>query len=83
MTSTGPACASTNCSSSSSRCPSATAIRFISAERPYEDSLTLEQARLPDAMLAYELDGHRLSRPHGAPARLSCRRCTATRASSG
>src|SRR5207244_1039361 len=50
--------------------PSATAVRFVSAERPYEDSLTLEQVRLPDAMLAYELDGKPLSRPHGAPVRV-------------
>jgi DMSO/TMAO reductase YedYZ molybdopterin-dependent catalytic subunit len=49
---------------------SATAIKFVSMEQPYEDSLTLEQARLPDAMLAYELDGKPLSRPHGAPARV-------------
>ena len=50
--------------------PAATAVRFVSAERPYEDSLTLEQLRLPDAMLAYELGGEPLSRPHGAPARV-------------
>jgi len=50
--------------------PSATAVRFVSAEAPYEDSLTLEQLRLPDAMLAYDLGGTPLSRPHGAPARV-------------
>jgi DMSO/TMAO reductase YedYZ molybdopterin-dependent catalytic subunit len=52
--------------------PLATAksIAFVSAERPYVDTLTLEQALLPDAMLAYELDGAPLSRPHGAPARV-------------
>ena len=50
--------------------PAATAVRFISMERPYEDSLRLEQLRLPDAMLAYELGGKPLSRPHGAPARV-------------
>jgi DMSO/TMAO reductase YedYZ molybdopterin-dependent catalytic subunit len=49
---------------------SATAVRFVSMERPYEDSLTLEQLRLPDAMLATGLDGQPLSRPHGAPARV-------------
>jgi DMSO/TMAO reductase YedYZ molybdopterin-dependent catalytic subunit len=49
--------------------PSARAVAFVSAERPYVDTLTLEQALLPDAMLAYELDGEPLSRPHGAPAR--------------
>jgi DMSO/TMAO reductase YedYZ molybdopterin-dependent catalytic subunit len=50
--------------------PAATAVRFVSMERPYEDSLTLEQLRLPDAMLAYEMSGQPLSRPHGAPARV-------------
>jgi len=50
--------------------PEATAVRFVSAERPYEDSLTLDQLRLPDAMLAYEMGGQPLSRPHGAPARV-------------
>ena len=46
------------------------ALNFVSAESPYEDSLTLEQALLPDVMLAYEMDGGPISRPHGAPVRL-------------
>jgi DMSO/TMAO reductase YedYZ molybdopterin-dependent catalytic subunit len=50
--------------------PEAKAIRFVSAEAPYNDSLTLEQARLPDVMIALQLDGSPLSRPHGAPARV-------------
>jgi len=50
--------------------PGAHAIRFVSLEQPYNDSLTLEQALLPDVMLAYELDRQPLSRPHGAPARV-------------
>jgi DMSO/TMAO reductase YedYZ molybdopterin-dependent catalytic subunit len=50
--------------------PAARAIRFDSLEQPYNDSLTLEQAQLPEVMLAYELDGKPLSRPHGAPARV-------------
>jgi DMSO/TMAO reductase YedYZ molybdopterin-dependent catalytic subunit len=50
--------------------PRATAVRFVSMERPYEDSLTLEQLRLPDALLATRLGGSPLSRPHGAPARV-------------
>jgi DMSO/TMAO reductase YedYZ molybdopterin-dependent catalytic subunit len=50
--------------------PTAKAIRFVSAEHPYNDSLTLEQALLPDVMLGLELDGQPLSRPHGAPARI-------------
>lgn len=49
---------------------SARALRFVSAERPYEDTLTLEQARTPDAMLALEMDGRPLERKHGAPARV-------------
>jgi DMSO/TMAO reductase YedYZ molybdopterin-dependent catalytic subunit len=50
--------------------PEARALRFVSAEKPYQDSLTLEQALLPDAMLAYEMDGQSLTRPHGAPVRV-------------
>src|SRR5262245_3748221 len=52
--------------------PAATAhaVRFVSAEPGYHDSLTLEQARLSDVMLAYGMDGKPLSRPHGAPVRL-------------
>jgi DMSO/TMAO reductase YedYZ molybdopterin-dependent catalytic subunit len=30
----------------------------------------MEQAHLADAMLAYEMDGTPLTRPHGAPARV-------------
>src|SRR5207237_8755596 len=52
--------------------PAATAhaLEFVSAEKPYVDSLTLEQASLQDVMLAYEMDGRRLPREHGAPLRL-------------
>jgi len=49
---------------------SAKALTFVSAEVPYSDSLTLDQALLPDVMLAYEMNGKPLSRPHGAPVRL-------------
>jgi DMSO/TMAO reductase YedYZ molybdopterin-dependent catalytic subunit len=49
---------------------SVTSLRFVSAEAPYEDSLTVEQALLPDVMLAYEMDQGPISRPHGAPVRL-------------
>jgi len=45
-------------------------LRFISDEVPYDDSLTDEQALLPDVMLALDMDGKPLSRPHGAPARV-------------
>lgn len=50
--------------------PAAKALTFVSAEQPYTDSLTLEQAGLKDAMLAYELNGKPLSRAHGAPVRV-------------
>jgi len=50
--------------------PPAHALRFVSAEVPYEDSLTLAQAQLADAMLAYEMDGRPLRREHGAPTRV-------------
>lgn len=49
--------------------PGARAIDFVSAEIPYVDTLTLEQARTPDAMLAYEMDGRPITREHGAPVR--------------
>jgi DMSO/TMAO reductase YedYZ molybdopterin-dependent catalytic subunit len=48
----------------------AKALRFVSSELPYVDSLTVEQATLPDVLLAYEMDGKPLSREHGAPVRL-------------
>ena len=50
--------------------PSATALRFDSLEVPYNDSLTLEQVGLHDVMLALQMDGQPLSRPHGSPARV-------------
>jgi DMSO/TMAO reductase YedYZ molybdopterin-dependent catalytic subunit len=50
--------------------PSATVVEFVSAEAPYADTLTLDQAHLGDAMLAYEMDGKPLPREHGAPVRV-------------
>ncbi|MGZ4310268.1 MAG: molybdopterin-dependent oxidoreductase [Gaiellaceae bacterium] len=50
--------------------PDATTLTFVSAGVPYVDTLTLDQARLGDAMLAYEMDGKPLAREHGAPARV-------------
>jgi DMSO/TMAO reductase YedYZ molybdopterin-dependent catalytic subunit len=50
--------------------PRAGALQFVSAERPYVDTLTLDQASLSDVMLAYEMDGKPLSRPHGGPVRV-------------
>ncbi|HVS86267.1 MAG TPA: molybdopterin-dependent oxidoreductase [Gaiellaceae bacterium] len=50
--------------------PAGRGLRFTSAERPYVDYLTSEQAALPDVLLAYEMDGRPLPREHGAPLRL-------------
>ncbi len=50
--------------------PGAGALRFVSAERPYVDSLSLGQAMVADAMLAHGMDGDQLTRAHGAPARV-------------
>lgn len=47
-----------------------TVLGFVSAEKPYFDTLTLQQAELHDAMLAYEMNGKPLAREHGAPARV-------------
>jgi DMSO/TMAO reductase YedYZ molybdopterin-dependent catalytic subunit len=48
----------------------AKALRFVSAEVPYDDSLTLPQAFGGDVMLALDMDGKPLSHAHGFPARL-------------
>ena len=45
-------------------------LSFVSAEGPYVDTLTLDQAYLDDAMLAYEMDRKPLRREHGAPVRV-------------
>ncbi len=50
--------------------PAAKALRFDSMEVPYNDSLTMKQVELHDVMLALEMDGQPLSRPHGSPARV-------------
>jgi DMSO/TMAO reductase YedYZ molybdopterin-dependent catalytic subunit len=50
--------------------PEAHALEFVSAEEPYTDYLTLQQAGLHDVMLAYEMNGKPLPRVHGAPVRL-------------
>jgi DMSO/TMAO reductase YedYZ molybdopterin-dependent catalytic subunit len=47
-----------------------TVLEFVSTEAPYADTLTLQQAELHDAMLAYEMDGAPLPREHGAPVRV-------------
>ena len=43
---------------------------FVSMERPYVDTLSLDQTTLPNVMLAHSMNGQPLSRAHGAPVRL-------------
>jgi DMSO/TMAO reductase YedYZ molybdopterin-dependent catalytic subunit len=50
--------------------PEAGGVRFVSAEQPYVDYLTMQQSLLKDVLLAYEMDGKPLPREHGAPMRL-------------
>jgi DMSO/TMAO reductase YedYZ molybdopterin-dependent catalytic subunit len=50
--------------------PEATALRFFSFDGAYTESLTLEQARRDDVMVAYQLEGDDLSDAHGGPVRL-------------
>jgi DMSO/TMAO reductase YedYZ molybdopterin-dependent catalytic subunit len=50
--------------------PSAKALRFVSAEVPYDDTLTLPQALAGDVLLALDMDGKPLSEAHGFPARV-------------
>lgn len=48
----------------------ARALRFESFDGVYTESLTLDEARRADVMVAYSMDGRPLSRQHGGPARL-------------
>jgi DMSO/TMAO reductase YedYZ molybdopterin-dependent catalytic subunit len=50
--------------------PDAHAVRFISFDGAYSESLTLDQASRDDVLVAYELEGEPLSSAHGGPARL-------------
>ena len=50
--------------------PTARAVRFTSFDGAYSESLTLEQARRDDVLVAYELEGDPLSSEHGGPVRL-------------
>ena len=50
--------------------PEGTALRFRSFDGAYSESLTLEQARRPDVVVAYEMLGQPVTRPHGGPVRL-------------
>ncbi len=48
----------------------ARALRFLSFDGTYTESLTLDQARRPDVLVAYELEGSPISSDHGGPVRL-------------
>jgi len=48
----------------------AVALRFFSFDGVYTESLTLDQARLPDVIIAYKMLGGPVSREHGGPVRL-------------
>jgi DMSO/TMAO reductase YedYZ molybdopterin-dependent catalytic subunit len=48
----------------------ATGVRFTSFDGSYTESLTLDQARRDDVIVAYELEGKPVSSEHGGPARL-------------
>jgi len=50
--------------------PGARAVRFTSFDGAYSESLTLDQARRDDVLVAYELEHEPLSAEHGGPARL-------------
>jgi DMSO/TMAO reductase YedYZ molybdopterin-dependent catalytic subunit len=50
--------------------PGAAALRFTSFDGVYTESLTLDQARRDDVIVAYDLGGKPLSSDHGGPARL-------------
>jgi DMSO/TMAO reductase YedYZ molybdopterin-dependent catalytic subunit len=50
--------------------PGARALRFESFDGTYTESLTLDEARRPDVIVAYSLNGGPLSREHGGPVRL-------------
>ena len=45
-------------------------VRFVSFDGAYTETLTMEQARRDDVIVAYEMDGKPVSSAHGGPARL-------------
>ncbi len=50
--------------------PSARALRFTSFDGTYTESLTLEQARRPDVIVAYQMERKPITTEHGGPVRL-------------
>ena len=45
-------------------------VRFTSFDGVYTERLSLEQARRDDVIVAYEMEGKAVSRPHGGPVRM-------------
>ncbi len=50
--------------------PEGKAVFFESFDGVYTESLTMDQARLPDVIIAYQMLGAPVTRPHGGPVRL-------------
>lgn len=50
--------------------PQATAVKFTSFDGVYTESLTLEQARRKDVLVATQMDGKPVTHDHGGPTRL-------------
>jgi DMSO/TMAO reductase YedYZ molybdopterin-dependent catalytic subunit len=50
--------------------PEGKALHFTSFDGTYTESLTLDQARRPDVIVAYEMEGKPVSSDHGGPVRL-------------
>jgi DMSO/TMAO reductase YedYZ molybdopterin-dependent catalytic subunit len=50
--------------------PQGSALRFTSFDGTYTESLTLDQARRPDVIVAYEMEGNPVTSDHGGPVRL-------------
>ena len=50
--------------------PDAWGVRFWSFDGVYTETLTMDQARRPDVIVAYEMEGKPVSQAHGGPVRL-------------
>ena len=50
--------------------PTGKALHFTSFDGTYTESLTLDQARRPDVIVAYEMEGGPITSEHGGPVRL-------------
>ena len=50
--------------------PGGAALRFTSFDGAYTESLTMEQARRDDVIVAYKLEGKPINRDHGGPVRM-------------